>query len=153
MKTYKARHISFREVVEIEGWSIKVYLISQNGDFHYPEFYQHVLAKLPSWLSMQNSFDATYEKVGFLILHAAKEGILSLINWWVGENMLNTHVFLTNPEQPASFELVSGDGLGPCVWELEIMNHERLSWLEHYLKKAPNPDFEAYMGEVYNGVV
>ena len=35
------------------------------------------------------------EQIAFIIIHEATEGVFSLINWWVGENMLNTHIFLT----------------------------------------------------------
>ena len=88
-----------------------------------------------------------HEKIGFLILHAATEGIFSIINWWVGKNMLNTHIFLTDPDHPNEFKKISGDGLGPCVWELEIMNHERKSWTEHVLKQEPDPNFETYISD------
>jgi hypothetical protein len=40
----------------------------------------------------------------------------------VGDNMLNTHIFLTHYEDINTFEKISDDGLGLCVWELEIMN-------------------------------
>ena len=30
-------------------------------------------------------------------------------------------VDITNPEQPWEFTKISGDGLAPCIWELEII--------------------------------
>ena len=74
---------------------------------------------------MENSFNSSNEKIGFLILHSGTEGIFSLINWWVGENMLNTHIFLTAPKKPMDFTQISGNGLAPCIWELEVIYHER----------------------------
>ena len=145
MEAYKTRKIEFRELVEVNDWKVKVYTISQSGEFDHPEFYRNALGKLPSWLEMKNGFDSSHDNVGFLILHAASEGILSLINWWVGKNMLNTNIFVTDPEIPTAFKKISGNGLGPCIWELEIMNHERISWLNNVMKMGEHPDFESYL--------
>ena len=40
-----------------------------------------------------------------------------MMNWWVGKNMLNTNIFMTNPNKPSEFEKISGDGLALCIWE------------------------------------
>lgn len=149
---YKARHIQFKEVFEVNDWRIKMYTISKQGDFDVPVLYKNAKARLPEWLDMNNSFDATNDKIGFLILHAGTEGIFSIINWWVGGNMLNTHIFISSPKQPSKFTKISGDGLSPCIWELEVINHERISWTNNILKAAI-PDFSAYLNEVYNGWV
>jgi hypothetical protein len=150
MEIYKTRKIRFREIIEINNWKIKVYTISKIGEFDHPNFYQNVLTELPEWLKMENNFDASNDKIGFLILHAGTEGIFSLINWWVGKNMLNTNIFLTNPEKPNEFSKISGDGLAPCIWELEIINHERISWTNNILKNETKPLFKNYLNDVIN---
>ena len=147
---YQTRKIQFRELIEINGWKIKIYTISKNGDFNHKIFYQNVLKELPEWLMIDNGFDASNDKVAFLILHSGTEGIFSLINWWVGKNMLNTNIFITDPEKPNEFEKLSGNGLAPCIWELEIINHERISWLNNILKKEPNSNFKRYLEDVIN---
>ncbi|NRA94485.1 MAG: hypothetical protein HRU26_17790, partial [Psychroserpens sp.] len=96
MNTYQARNIEFKELINLENWYIKVYTITKADTFDFPDYYEHVLDQLPKWLAMDNSFNPKHEKIGFLILHAATEGIFSIINWWVGKNMLNTHIFLTD---------------------------------------------------------
>ena len=153
MKKYQARNIEFKETIEIEDWSIKIYTITKDGNFNHPVFYEQVKSQLPEWLLMENSFNSHNYKVGFLILHSATEGIFSLINWWIGENMLNSHIFMTDLKEPENFTKISGDGLVSCVWELEIMNHERISWLNNILKQAPNPNYPAYLDDVYNGII
>ena len=147
MKEYKTRKISFRKLVKIDNWKVKIYTISKIGDFYHPVFYNNVLKHLPKWLKQENSFDASNDKIAFLILHSGTEGIFSLINWWVGKNMLNTNIFITKPKEPSKFEKISGDGLAPCVWELEIINHERISWTNHVLKKLPEPCYNDYLNE------
>ncbi|MEL6864231.1 MAG: hypothetical protein AAFP19_07430 [Bacteroidota bacterium] len=153
MQAYQTRTIEFREVLEIEEWKIKTYTISKTGVFEHPSFYETIKKVLPQWLALENSFNAEHDKMAFLILHAGTEGIFSLINWWVGSNMLNTHIFMTDPKAPSIFTKISGDGLAPCIWELEVINHERISWTYNILKQAPQPNYPAYLNDVYNGIL
>ncbi len=150
MTAYKTRKICFKELVTINGWRIKIYTISQVGEFKHPVFYQNVINELPDWLKLKNSFDFTTDKIAFLILHSGTEGIFSIINWWVGKNMLNTNIFITTPEKPNEFTKISGDGLAPCIWELEIINHERISWTNNILKQLSSPNYEKYLNDIIN---
>lgn len=147
MEEYKTRKIRFRELVKIDNWQIKVYTISKIGEFNHPIFYKSVIDQLPKWLKQENSFDASNDKIAFLILHSGTEGIFSLINWWVGKNMLNTNIFVTNLEKPSEFEKISGDGLAPCIWELEVINHERISWTNNVLKKVSKSHYNDYLND------
>ena len=147
VESYKTRKISFKSLVKTDNWHVKVYTISTDGAFDYPVFYKSVLGKLPHWLKQKNSFDVIHDNIAFLILHSVKEGVFSLINWWVGKNMLNTNIFITDPDQPTVFKKISGDGLAPCVWELEIINHERISWTNHILKQIGTPKYKAYLND------
>lgn len=147
MEEYKTRKIRFRELVKIDNWQIKVYTISKIGEFDHTTFYENAINQLPKWLKQENSFDPSNDKIAFLILHSGTEGIFSLINWWVGKNMLNTNIFMTNPKKPSEFEKISGDGLAPCIWELEIINHERISWTNNVLKKIPEPHYKDYLND------
>jgi len=96
METYQARKIEFKGYLTIDNWQLKVYTIVKDRTFEYQEFYDNVKLQLPNWLSLDNSFNSNHNSLGFLILHAGTEGIFSLINWWVGDNMLNTHIFKTD---------------------------------------------------------
>lgn len=151
--SYQARKIVFNELFKINGWTIKIYTISKTDKFEHPAFYKNVKAKIPEWLKMENSFDSRNDKIGFLILHEATEGIFSLLNWWVGKNMLNAHVFFTRTNETDSFRKISGDGLLACVWELEVINYERVSWLNNTLRKMPNPDYKSYLNDVINTTI
>lgn len=151
MKKYKERNIEFRELIQAGEWKVKSYTISQKNKFHSDAIYQNAIESLPNWLKMQNSFNASNYKVAFLICHEANEGVFTLINWWVGENMLNSHVFLSDYESPEDFKKISGDGLTFCVWEHEIINHERISWKKHILKNPKNPDYSGYLNDTFNG--
>ena len=148
MEEYKTRKIQFRELLEINDWKVKVYTISKAESFDHPDFYRDVINELPTWLEMKNGFDSSNDKIAFLILHSGTEGIFSLINWWVGKNMLNTNIFITKAEAPADFTKISGDGLAPCIWEFEVINHERISWTNNTLKQQDDARFERYLNDV-----
>lgn len=149
MREYQKRNIRFKEIIEINDWKIKVYTISEEDKFYSPTAYKNTVNELRNWLELKNSFDATDYRLGFLILHSGADGLYILINWWVSENILNNHIFFTNKENQKDFKKISGDGLVACIWELEIMNHERLSWITHVLK--PNePDYKSYLYDTIN---
>ncbi|HAS46996.1 MAG TPA: hypothetical protein DCS93_41315 [Microscillaceae bacterium] len=145
METYQTRKIAFRELLPIHDWQVKSYTITKHASFRAETTYQAVLQQLPQWLKMENSFNAKHQKIAFLIVHEGTEGVFVLVNWWVGDNMLNSLIFMAKHEHPEVFEQISGDGLMACVWELEVINHERISWLNHVLKPSPQSQFENYL--------
>ena len=114
------------------------------------ENYAQAKLQLPQWLKMGNNFNAEHESIGFLIIHQGQEGIFYLINWWVGKNMINSHIFFTPLYHASTFRRISGDGLISCIWEMEVINHERLSWTKHVLKSVV-PDYQAYLNDQLNG--
>ena len=153
MAVHQPRHIAFKELYKTNCWTVKIYEISKTKTFDHPEFLPLVKRKIPKLLTMDNSFVSNHEQMAFLILHSGNEGIFSLMNWWVGENMLNTQIFLSERSDLNQFLQVSGDGLAPCIWEHEVIHHECVAWREHVLKQAKNPDLKAYFDDVYNGTI
>jgi len=149
----KPRTIKFKETVSIKDWKVKTYTISEHEDFKSIAPYKNAVTMLTDWLVEMNSFDGSHENMAFLIVHEGKEGVFSLINTWVGNNMLQTHTFLSNYDDPQSFKKISGDGLFACVWELEVINHERNSWIKHILKKSENPDYQSYLNDGFSRVI
>ncbi|MEM6397400.1 MAG: hypothetical protein AAF741_13715 [Bacteroidota bacterium] len=149
---YTHRKIAFQEIYKTGGWTIKIYTISKQGDFNQFDIYERAKKELPKWLSLKNGFDDDHYHIGFLIVHAGTEGVFSIINWWVGTNMLNTHIFITPYDQSGSFKKISGTGLAPCIWELEVINHERVTWTEKVPKKE-KPDFKGYLESTFSKTV
>ena len=52
--------------------------------------------------------------------------------------------------KPNEFKKISGNGLAPCIWELEIIYHERTSWINNILKEEQNPKINNYLEDVIN---
>ncbi len=150
MNLYEARKVEFKELIDINDWKIKIYTISKSGKFDHPQFYKAVKKELEKWLLLDNSFNPSNDKIGFLVLHSGNEGIFSIINWWIDKHMMNTHIFLSRLNEPTNFTKISGDGLAPCIWELEIINHERVSWMDNILKQVSEPNYKNYFEDVIN---
>ena len=88
-------------------------------------------------------------KTAFLIVHEAREGVLILLNWWTGENMVETQIFFANYNTPNKIEASPfKEKALVCIWEIEIFSHERKAWISHVLSKPDAPDYGAYFEDV-----
>ncbi|MEM6966035.1 MAG: hypothetical protein AAF573_14810 [Bacteroidota bacterium] len=67
--------------------------------------------------------------------------------------MLNTHIFRSNLNEPIRFTKISRDELVPCIGELEVINHERISWIYNIFKQEATPNFRACLRDVYHGMM
>jgi len=61
MKEYIPRNIAFKELMEVNDWSIKVYIFTKDGSFEHHQLYQSAIDHIPKWLAMENSFNANHE--------------------------------------------------------------------------------------------
>jgi len=52
---------------------------------------------------------------------------------------------------------ITSTGLVGCVWELQVVNFERLAWIQHVLKKTDGRSAEVeladYLAQRFNGRV
>ena len=150
MKPYKPRTIKFKELLKVNDWNLKVYTISENKNHEFSELYEAVKPKLTQWLSKENGFNAMHHHMGFLILHKGNEGHFIVLNWWVGENMLNTRIYFSSFNNYNTIKQISGAGLGPCIWELEVIHHEKITWTNDVLKRSHEPNFKSYLEATLN---
>lgn len=148
MKPFKSRPIRFLEIIKLNNWHIKCYSISDSNE-RVPEVYVHkAKSNLGQWLHLSHLTTLTNYSTATLLLHECKEGCFAIINWWVDDNMLQHFVFLT-PNINSPFSLYSDSGVVTCVWELEVLWHERNAWVKHVLT-ANQPDFTAYLNDQLN---
>lgn len=68
-----------------------------------------------------------------------------LIDWWVGENMLENHVHVFVSGERDADERVTATGLSACVWEQRVVAFEREAWIETVLANPGGPDLGAYL--------
>ncbi len=116
MTSYIPRTIRFKELIKVDDWTVKTYIISKDGNFSANKTYDCAVSRLSHWLNQENSFDTSNNKLAFLIIYSITEGIFTVLNWWVGKNMLNTQIHISNNQIPEEFKLISRDNLSPWKW-------------------------------------
>ena len=141
---YAQRPIRFLELWRPAGWRIKVYGISYRRAAPRPALVEAAKATAAERLAAVGGSVRHYA-VGFLGVHDGRTANFVFIDWWAEENELHHHVYVSPTDAPGRLDYVTPTGLAACVWDLRVMAFERQAWLETVLKRAPAPDFDAYL--------
>lgn len=142
---YRDRNIECRGLLKISGWQIKVYTISHKTNFESDLMLNNIKLSLPKWITDISQSNLPTYRQAFLIVHEAREGVFTLLNWWTGGEMIETRIFFTDYEEP--FETTKTpftQNALVCIWELEVFAHEREAWITDILLKPDRPDFQNY---------
>lgn len=142
---YKDRNITFRDLIIIDDWAVKVYTISMNESFQSNAILNNCINHIEKWLETPKSSTLPVHNAAFLIVHEGREGVWILFNWWTGGEMIETQVFFASYDQPSIIKTSPHDGALICIWEMEVKTHESLAWTKHVLMKAQNPDINSYL--------
>lgn len=141
---YKPRRVEFNQLLALNDWRIKVYTITHRDAFASHAVLANALARLPAWLEQSKSSGFPVCNSAFLIVHEGRDGVWSLINWWIGGDMLQSLTHFTRFDEQDDFARVPQEGFMSCVWEMAVICFERAMWIEYILKKADQPDFAGY---------
>ncbi|HNG94709.1 MAG TPA: hypothetical protein PLB32_18045 [Acidobacteriota bacterium] len=145
MKMYRPRKIQLNRRLAINNWNVKVYTITHQSRFESVVTLQSAIARLPGWLEKSRATGFETHGVAFLIVHEGLDGVWTLINWWMCDELLQSLTFFTSYKTPTEFQPFPQEGFAACVWELEVIVFERSMWIEHILKKADTPSFDQYL--------
>lgn len=151
MEIYRSRSIIPYPLHTADGWRVKIYVVTPRETFASDAVLEKAIGKLPEWLAPPASEPWHSHKIGFLIFHEGADGLWSLVNRWVADDMLQSATYYTDYAKPDTFTRNPAEAFMACVWELPIIAFERDLWVEEILKKAPNPDFDAYFKATLKG--
>ena len=147
---YQQRNCEFVKTIAIENFFVKVYTITNKNKFQSEITLKASIKLLDQWLENAKNSSIPTHKHAFLIVHEAREGVLILLSWWTGENMIETEIYFSNFESPNK---ITSSIYNPkqlvCIWELEVFYHERKAWIQHVLSKANHPDYKTYINDYY----
>ncbi len=149
---YRPRALKFQEILKTGDWKIKVYTISNRPAFESQDILQNAVQAVPDWLSKYKYHDLPVYDLGWLTVHEGREGVWVLLSWWTGGEMLETVLHFVDYKQPNQFQsspYSKNDII--CVWELEVVIHERQAWIDHVLNSPDTPDFAGYLNNVAGG--
>lgn len=140
--TYRPRPMHWLGVHALSsGWQVKTYAMHVE-DAARPEVavVEAALDHAHEALPPQNE-----HRVGFLLLHRARPANFVLVSWWQGVDLKQLY-YRSSHAQPARLERLPAHDVG-CVWELEVLIHERAAWITHVLDRR-EPDYAGYLNDV-----
>lgn len=145
-RCYAQRAIRPAELVLHRDWRLKRYDITIDGSpvpaAAYEEGLRAALAMLP-----EPAVAADRPGVGFVILHPGRELYYIVLTWWDNQNEMIQRVLVRDAAGGAW-----RDGAGRysfCVWDAEVIWHERGAYVRHVMTPADGPDVEAYIADAY----
>ncbi|MBX2845932.1 MAG: hypothetical protein KTR13_06915 [Saprospiraceae bacterium] len=148
-ETYKPRAIQPVEAMRVNGWTVKIYTITNKSTYSSWQVLAAAERLLLEWTTQADNNKHQVHKHAFLILHEAREGVWLLFNWWTGGEMIDTKVYFAHYDHPETIQASPYNSHAlVCVWELQVFTHERQAWIKHILQKAKQPDFNSYSQDV-----
>lgn len=145
---YEPRHIRFRELVALDGWTLKLYGVSV-GKESISEGLRDAAARVAATILPTAPVASRRYGVGFIIAHESVTTSYVLVCWWDERNEIHQRVFSAPADQPSQMRAHESFAIG-CVWELSVTDFERRAWIEEVLRPGGTPTMEAYLSRQLN---
>jgi hypothetical protein len=150
---YRPRLVELNQLAKVGSWDVKIYTITNRATFESKRVLENAILNLPKWLARSRDLELSTYDQAFLIVHEGRDGVWTLINWWIGGEMLQSKTHFTNFDKPDEFNEVPKDGFMACVWELAVISFERAMWIDCVLKNSANPNLTGYSQKHLNQLV
>lgn len=147
---YRSRPIRFLELVELDGWQIKLYGAASDRPAPRPELVEATKLLAGRILPRPGDGDGRYS-VGFACAHDGRGGCFSFVDWWADENELHHEIHIG--DRPDTLTPAPSDALTACVWDLAIIAFEREAWLDAVLRNPQGPDLDHYLDARFEGEI
>lgn len=123
---------------EIWGVPVKMHWIDAEGANAPPaallsEAWRTVASILPDAMATEGGA----EGAAFCILHRGQQGTWLLMDWWAHADIICQRLARADVGDDL-FEPMDDRPLLACVWELEVIEQERLAWIAHMMQDQPN---------------
>jgi hypothetical protein len=86
-----------------------------------------------------------------MVVHQGLAANWLLVDWWSNGIWLY-HRLHRAPVGSSQFSRIETD-LIACIWELKVVEFERIAWIETMLQRATGPDVEAYLATHFTALV
>jgi len=128
---------------ETNGWRIKLYSIVRDGSP--PDWSVFDPALSLAFDSLPSPAKATGRPgLAFLIAHAGRDIWYSVLCWWDRENELPIRIWVAERDSSGAPRWREARGAeSVCVWDLEVIWHERQAYVETVLSSRALGDSEA----------
>ena len=145
---YCGRVTRFAGVVTLRGTRLKRYDTTIDGGGVDEASYARGIEMAGEMLPRE-AVGADRPGVGVLICHTGKAVEYVVMGWWDHQNELVMRVLVRDRVAGAAWR----DGAGEwsfCVWDLEVMWHEREAYVQHVLSPAAGAEVEEYLLDVWD---
>ncbi len=140
---FAPRAIRFLGLSEAGKWRLKTYSIVHGGRALEERAFRAglvlALRELP-----EPARNGGRPGLGFVVFHQGQTGDYVVLCWWDRENELPVRVFVR--DQGAWRPAMDSESI--CVWDLEILWHERCAYVETLLGSAVTSPEDAYLARV-----
>jgi hypothetical protein len=114
---------------------VKPYIITARGR----QWDDHMVGIARNTATRQLEFDDAMGAVGLgvVVLHLGADGVYLVVQSWAKDFQSRLSIFSgleVDDLRPAPI------GAAPCVWELEVLSHERSAYVDHILSSAVDID-------------
>ena len=141
---YQPRPVQAVGILEVAGWRLKQYVMTVTPE-NVPD--PRLLSATAAMAAAALPASTSTHGVGFLLAHQARPACFVLLDWWQDGYDLKQRYYTSPLDHPDELVELSGDAVG-CVWEFEVLLHERAAWIDHVLNSEAD-DFQAYLQDVF----
>lgn len=145
-ETFCPRAIRAAGIVSHDDWRLKRYDITLDASPVSESDYSGGVALALSVLP-RPAASANRPGVGFLIRHSGRTVQYVVLAWWDNQNELLNRVYVRDLAAGTPWREAAG-GYSFCVWDLEVLWHERCAFVRHVLSPTESPNLPAYLGDM-----
>ena len=146
---YEERPIKFLGISEDDDWKFKIYSIVYKKNTSPDDKTIEMAKQFAKDCIEKYHYIADSYGLGYIIIHKGMDSNFIVVNWWLGENMVCTHAFLSPLNNPYLYQEITHTGMNVCVWDSLIHCHERDAWVNFIMKNPVKPDAKGYLEEIY----
>lgn len=146
---YEERPIKLVEIAEDAGWTFKIYSVVYKKNAPPDERTIEMAKQFAKDCIEKYHYIADSYGLGYIIIHKGMDSNFIVINWWLGENMICTHTFLSPLNNQYLYQEITHTGMNVCVWDELVHYHERNAWVNFIMKKPACPDIKGYIADIY----
>jgi hypothetical protein len=129
---------------ETNGWRLKVYSVSYDGSPPDWSVFDPSLAMADAALPVPAKAPGR-PGVGFVIAHSGRGMWYTVLCWWDRENELPIRVWVADQNGAAPVWRPARESESVCVWDLDIIWHERQAYVETLMSGAAEDPEAAYL--------
>lgn len=143
---YEPRSIRLLKVWRPVDWAIKVYGISNQEGGPAKDLLEAALDLALQQFPRPAVTDHRYG-VGLLVVQEGEDANYVRVGWWTRKYLLKSHLYRSDPggKDPDRFFDVTSTGLTATLWELPVLNFERMAWIKSVLDRQYSASLDEYV--------